>query len=157
MATCGAFYAYVGNTSSVMHWSFGAALSFKFHIILFVVVLQVMGLIVARFMFMLTMPHLLRIGTMVLHYLTTYAIRGGVSNDNTYCGTFYVRIANAVTSTNWFFGAILYIHMLVVVEIQEIVILVVYFILVFMLMDLMLIGLLALLHMLFVVVSLVLI
>ena len=26
VATCGAFYVYVGNTSSVTHWSFGAAL-----------------------------------------------------------------------------------------------------------------------------------
>ena len=74
---------------------------------LFVVVILTVGLIVVLSVFVSTMPRLMRIGTLALLYLITYALRGGSSYSVVACGVLAVNLARDASGYIWNGGAAL--------------------------------------------------
>ena len=102
---CGMFYIPFNGTPSFANWHRGAALCV--HIMLFVAVPLPMVPIVVCFLIELMILMEIAIGILVLFYSTHYALRGGFSYYDTYCGAFYIHASLTADFTNWYFGAAL--------------------------------------------------
>ena len=101
-STSGAFNILSNGETSWYDWFRGAALSFKLHIILFVVVFLAVAPLVVHFVYLLILLLLILVGFMVLLYhCTHYAFHGGHSDHSNNCGAFSVYVTVAASHAYW--------------------------------------------------------